>query len=105
MPSGTLERLEARGYCVPTDSPEADGTASWSSPTIVTVEAIAGRNRGLGYTYAGASPILIAPAFACAILWTHRRPGMGALKCTTVRGATHRVDCPRPLGGPGPAFA
>jgi L-alanine-DL-glutamate epimerase-like enolase superfamily enzyme len=46
-----LERLEAIPYEVPTDRPESDGTLEWDSTTIVIVEAVAGGQRGLGYTY------------------------------------------------------
>jgi L-alanine-DL-glutamate epimerase-like enolase superfamily enzyme len=46
-----LERLVATPYTVPTDQPESDGTLEWDSTTIVVVEAAAGGQRGLGYTY------------------------------------------------------
>jgi L-alanine-DL-glutamate epimerase-like enolase superfamily enzyme len=36
---------------VPTDRPESDGTLAWDSTTIVVVEASAGGQLGLGYTY------------------------------------------------------
>ncbi len=47
-----LASLEASAYEVPTDSPESDGTFEWSKTTLVAVEARAGNERGLGYTYA-----------------------------------------------------
>src|SRR5579884_3587695 len=47
-----VERLAARAYTIPTDSPEADGTLSWEQTTIVVVHAEAGGRRGLGYSYA-----------------------------------------------------
>jgi L-alanine-DL-glutamate epimerase-like enolase superfamily enzyme len=53
--------LRVQAYTIPTDFPEADGTASWSSTTIIVVEAEAGGRHGLGYTYAHAS---IAPLIA-----------------------------------------
>ena len=40
---------------IPTDEPESDGTAEWSSTTIVVVEACAGEHAGLGYTYCDAA--------------------------------------------------
>jgi L-alanine-DL-glutamate epimerase-like enolase superfamily enzyme len=46
-----LERLVATAYTVPTDRPESDGTLEWDSTTIVVIEAAAGGQRGLGYTY------------------------------------------------------
>ncbi|MDK3258725.1 enolase C-terminal domain-like protein [Blastococcus capsensis] len=47
----TIERLTASAYTVPTDEPESDGTLAWDSTTIVVVEARAGGQTGLGYTY------------------------------------------------------
>jgi L-alanine-DL-glutamate epimerase-like enolase superfamily enzyme len=42
-------------YTVPTDAPEADGTYSWDSTTMVLVTLEAGGKSGLGYTYANAA--------------------------------------------------
>ena len=42
-------------YTVPTDAPEADGTFSWSSTTMVLVSLHAGGEQGIGYTYADAA--------------------------------------------------
>src|SRR5579885_1256650 len=47
-----VETLEVSAYTIPTDYPEADGTASWDRTTLVLVEVGAGGQRGLGYTYA-----------------------------------------------------
>jgi L-alanine-DL-glutamate epimerase-like enolase superfamily enzyme len=47
-----VERLEVSAYTVPTEGPESDGTLEWDSTTMVLVEAHAGREVGLGYTYA-----------------------------------------------------
>jgi L-alanine-DL-glutamate epimerase-like enolase superfamily enzyme len=47
-----LDQLEVAAYEVPTDAPEADGTLSWNSTTIVVVHAHAAGEAGLGYTYA-----------------------------------------------------
>jgi len=46
-----VEDITATAYTVPTDRPESDGTLEWDSTTIVVVEARAGEERGLGYTY------------------------------------------------------
>ncbi len=46
---------EVRVYTVPTDAPEADGTDSWDSTTMVLVSLAAGGKQGLGYTYADAA--------------------------------------------------
>ena len=48
----SVDELEVRAYTVPTDAPEADGTLSWDSTTIVVVHAGAGGETGVGYTYA-----------------------------------------------------
>ena len=46
-----IERIEVGAYTIPTDAPEADGTLSWDSTTIVLVELHAGGHAGLGWTY------------------------------------------------------
>jgi L-alanine-DL-glutamate epimerase-like enolase superfamily enzyme len=50
-----IERLDVSAYEIPTDAPESDGTFEWDSTTIVVVEARAGGETGLGYTYAPAA--------------------------------------------------
>jgi L-alanine-DL-glutamate epimerase-like enolase superfamily enzyme len=50
-----VQQLEAGAYTIPTDCPEADGTLSWDSTTIVVVHARAGGCVGVGYTYGDAS--------------------------------------------------
>jgi L-alanine-DL-glutamate epimerase-like enolase superfamily enzyme len=50
-----LESVRASAYTVPTDQPESDGTLAWDSTTIVVVEARAGDQAGLGYTYTDSS--------------------------------------------------
>jgi L-alanine-DL-glutamate epimerase-like enolase superfamily enzyme len=51
----TIERVEAAAYTIPTDAPEADGTLSWDSTTVVVVNAHAGGRAGLGWSYASAA--------------------------------------------------
>jgi L-alanine-DL-glutamate epimerase-like enolase superfamily enzyme len=41
-------------FTVPTDAPEADGTLSWDSTTMVLVSLEAGGKKGIGYTYSTA---------------------------------------------------
>lgn len=56
-----LKKLEVFVYQVPTDFPEADGTLSWNSTTMILVKAHGGGKQGLGYTYANkAAAVLIA---------------------------------------------
>jgi L-alanine-DL-glutamate epimerase-like enolase superfamily enzyme len=50
-----VDGVRAQAYIIPTDLPEADGTASWTSTTIVVVQVQAAGRRGIGYTYSDAS--------------------------------------------------
>jgi L-alanine-DL-glutamate epimerase-like enolase superfamily enzyme len=50
-----IEALDVSAYEVPTTEPESDGTLEWDSTTIVVVEARAGDEVGLGYTYGPAA--------------------------------------------------
>jgi L-alanine-DL-glutamate epimerase-like enolase superfamily enzyme len=54
-PKELVAQLEVAAFTVPTDAPEADGTLSWDSTTIVVVHAHAAGEWGLGYTYADVS--------------------------------------------------
>src|SRR5689334_7610391 len=54
-PDVRVEDLDVAVYTIPTDSPEADGTMTWSRTTMVTVQARAGGRVGLGWTYAAAA--------------------------------------------------
>jgi L-alanine-DL-glutamate epimerase-like enolase superfamily enzyme len=46
-----LTRIDVSAYTIPTDFPESDGTIAWDHTTIVIVEAFAGNEMGIGYTY------------------------------------------------------
>jgi len=50
-----IASVDVLAYTVPTEEPESDGTLEWDSTTIVVVEARAGDEVGLGYTYADAT--------------------------------------------------
>ena len=50
-----ITKGKVAAYTVPTDAPEADGTFSWSSTTMVLVSLGAGGEQGIGYTYADAA--------------------------------------------------
>ncbi|HEX5745391.1 MAG TPA: enolase C-terminal domain-like protein [Archangium sp.] len=101
-----IERIEARAYEIPTDAPEADGTAEWDSTTLVVVELTAGGTRGLGYTYADASAaslihgtlaeelkghdVMDVPARMVSLLMRVRnkgRPGLVAMALSAVDAA------------------
>src|SRR4051794_4938264 len=55
VPTGAVERVAAAAYTIPTDAPEADGTAAWDATILVTAEVHAAGRTGLGYTYADAA--------------------------------------------------
>jgi L-alanine-DL-glutamate epimerase-like enolase superfamily enzyme len=53
-----VEQVRVHAFTVPTDGPdgkESDGTLEWQSTTIVLVEAGAGGQTGIGYTYGDVS--------------------------------------------------
>jgi L-alanine-DL-glutamate epimerase-like enolase superfamily enzyme len=55
MGDTTIESVDVRVYTVPTDAPEADGTLSWDSTTMILVQARAGDAVGTGWTYGSAA--------------------------------------------------
>ena len=50
-----IENIVVSCYRVPTETPESDGTLSWTETTLVLVEAKAGGETGIGYSYADAA--------------------------------------------------
>ena len=52
MNATRISEMTVSAYKIPTDQPESDGTYEWDSTTIVIVEAEAGDQSSLGYTYA-----------------------------------------------------
>lgn len=50
----TIQTVRASAYRIPTDLPEADGTASWDSTTLVLAQVEGGGRCGIGYTYTDA---------------------------------------------------
>jgi L-alanine-DL-glutamate epimerase-like enolase superfamily enzyme len=64
-----IEQLDVAAYRIPTDAPESDGTYQWDSTTIVIVEATAGGQRSLGYSYADtATAHLVAELLAGLVI-------------------------------------
>ncbi|MDQ0756414.1 enolase C-terminal domain-like protein [Arthrobacter sp. B3I4] len=100
-----ITALQATVYTVPTDGPEADGTFSWDSTTMVLVHAAAGGKTGLGWTYAPAAAArlvegllgpavqgvdaLDVPAAAAAMARAVRNPGRTGLASYAISA----VDC------------
>jgi L-alanine-DL-glutamate epimerase-like enolase superfamily enzyme len=62
-----IDRVDAVVYAVPTDAPEADGTASWDSTTMVLATLGCGDYEGLGYTYThrAAAALIAEPLRDC----------------------------------------
>lgn len=54
-----VRELRTAVYTVPTESPEADGTLSWSDTTLVVVHAQAAGATGLGWTYASPAAAVV----------------------------------------------
>jgi L-alanine-DL-glutamate epimerase-like enolase superfamily enzyme len=63
-----VQELEVAAFTIPTDAPEADGTLSWDSTTIVVVHARAAGEWGLGYTYADVSTAKLIESKLAAIV-------------------------------------
>lgn len=51
----TVEAIDVRVYQIPTQEPEADGTATWDSTTMVMVLVTGAGHTGLGWTYGSAA--------------------------------------------------
>src|ERR1041384_994475 len=98
-----IKRIEVSVYKIPTDFPESEGTLEWTDTTTVVVEAYAGNNRGIGYTFADAAtgrlikdklaPLLVgADAMAVPASWLAMvrsirnlgRPGIAAMAISAV---------------------
>jgi L-alanine-DL-glutamate epimerase-like enolase superfamily enzyme len=64
-----VEQLTARTFAIPTDAPEADGTLSWDSTTLIVVQATAAGVTGTGYSYAaGAAASLVEEVLAQSVI-------------------------------------
>ncbi len=86
--------VRARAFDVPTDRPEADGTLSWTTTTVVVVQVSAEGTVGTGWTYASTACVpLVEGVLATAL------DGIG----WTDVGAAHEamVRACRNLGRPG----
>lgn len=71
MNAANSTRVEARAYTIPTDQPEADGTARWTATTLVVVEIHARGAMGLGYTYADRSAAVVIDGVLAAEVRAH----------------------------------
>jgi L-alanine-DL-glutamate epimerase-like enolase superfamily enzyme len=81
-------------YRIPTDTPEADGTLTWDSTTMVVVRATSGEMDGLGWTYsASACKQIIDSTLADEVM------GLDVMAVPTANAAMVR-SC-RNMGRPG----
>jgi L-alanine-DL-glutamate epimerase-like enolase superfamily enzyme len=90
----SIDRVDAHAYTIPTDQPEADGTLSWDSTTMVTVTVSDGDVTGLGWTYASPG--------AAALVRDHLAPVLkGAAASQIPALAVRMARACRNLGRPG----
>ena len=74
-----ITALRARAYTVPTDGPEGDGTIGWSSSTLVLVEAEAGGETGIGFTYGAAAAASVVDGTLAAVACRYDAMDVGAV--------------------------
>jgi L-alanine-DL-glutamate epimerase-like enolase superfamily enzyme len=87
----TIDALDANAYTVPTDAPEADGTAQWDATTLVVVTARADGVTGTGWTYgAGACAQIVRDLLADVVIGRDALavPGTWSAMVAAVRNAT-----------------
>lgn len=89
--------LKTSVFRIPTNGPEADGTISWDSTTVVLVEAEADSGeRGVGFSYASAT--------AAGVVHEHLQDAVIGCPVDAVGVAWHRmVAAVRNIGRPGSA--
>jgi L-alanine-DL-glutamate epimerase-like enolase superfamily enzyme len=63
-----IDSIEAGVYTIPTDAPEADGTLSWDSTTMVLVQARAAGTTGIGWTYGPAACATVISALLAGVV-------------------------------------
>jgi L-alanine-DL-glutamate epimerase-like enolase superfamily enzyme len=89
-----IKSLRASCYTVPTETPESDGTLKWEKTTLVLVEATAGNEEGVGYSYADVSTAKLIESLLVDVV-----KGMSALDVPAAHAAMlHQI---RNLGRPG----
>jgi L-alanine-DL-glutamate epimerase-like enolase superfamily enzyme len=88
-----VDWIRARTFTVPTDRPEADGTLSWDSTTLVLVEIGAGGELGIGYSYsATAAAAVVSELLADAVVGADALDPPGAWQM--MRRAVRNVGYP-----------
>lgn len=61
-----VQSVRAHAFTVPTDAPEADGTLSWGSTTLMLVEVNAGGRSGLGFSYTARAAATVVEELLCS---------------------------------------
>lgn len=89
-----IETVEATAYSIPTDAHESDGTFEWDKTTLVVVEASAGDETGLGFTYADAATAKLVQTMLAEVV-------RGIDACNLPAAWHKMVDAIRNLGRPG----
>jgi L-alanine-DL-glutamate epimerase-like enolase superfamily enzyme len=90
-PEAVVESVDARAYTIPTDAPEADGTATWRATTLVVVRVHAAGHTGTGWTYGPAAcAALVNELLAGVVIGRDvlAVPGSWAAMVRAVRNAT-----------------
>ena len=89
-----IDDVEVHAYTVPTDAPEADGTITWDSTTVVLVQVRAAGVVGTGWTY--------APAAAAALVTELLAPVVSGADPLDVTGLSQSmIRAVRNAGRPG----
>ncbi|HEX7449741.1 MAG TPA: enolase C-terminal domain-like protein [Pirellulales bacterium] len=89
-----IETIETAAYSIPTDAHESDGTFEWDKTTLVVVEARAGGETGLGYSYADAATAKLVQSMLAEVV--------RGIDAYNVPAAWHKmVQAIRNLGRPG----
>ncbi|MFB6959787.1 enolase C-terminal domain-like protein [Streptomyces sp. NPDC056309] len=91
-----VEQVGTSVFTVPTDAPEADGTLSWDSTTLILAAVRCGGVTGLGYTYAPAATARVVDDLLAGVV-----TGSPALDMPRMNEAMHRAA--RNAGLPGVA--
>jgi L-alanine-DL-glutamate epimerase-like enolase superfamily enzyme len=89
-----IEKITVSCYIAPTETPESDGTLAWEKTTLVLVEAAAGDEIGLGYSYADVATGKLVESLLVSVV-----AGMNAFDIPGAHAAMLRQI--RNLGRPG----
>jgi L-alanine-DL-glutamate epimerase-like enolase superfamily enzyme len=85
-----VDSVSAAAYTIPTDQPEADGTLSWDSTTVVVVHVTAGGRTGMGWTYSSKAAATVVDDLLSSAVQDHSAfdvPGANVAMMRAVRNA------------------